>query len=60
MLELELNDFVQIGLGAFTSIVVLFIATKLMGNRQMSQLSMFDYVCVITIGSIAAEMATAQ
>ena len=54
MLELELNDFVQIGLGAFTSIVVLFIATKLMGNRQMSQLSMFDYVCGITIGSIAA------
>lgn len=60
MLELELNDFVQIGLGAFTSIVVLFIATKLMGNRQMSQLNMFDYVCGITIGSIAAEMATAQ
>ena len=60
MLELELNDFAQIGLGAFASIVVLFIATKLMGNRQMSQLSMFDYVCGITIGSIAAEMATAQ
>jgi len=53
-------DFIQIGLGALFSIAVLFVATKLMGNRQMSQLSMFDYVNSITIGSIAAEMATAQ
>ncbi len=41
-----------------SSVVVLFILTKLMGNRQMSQLSMFDYINGITIGSIAAEMAT--
>ena len=43
---------------ALASIVALFLLTKLMGNRQMSQLSMFDYVNGITIGSIAAEMAT--
>lgn len=41
------------------SIVVLFILTKLLGNKQMSQLNMFDYIIGITIGSIAAEMATA-
>jgi uncharacterized membrane protein YcaP (DUF421 family) len=29
-----------------------------MGYRQMSQMSMFDYINGITIGSIAAEMAT--
>lgn len=40
------------------SILVLFILTKLMGNREMSQLSMFDYIVGITIGSIAAEMST--
>ena len=40
------------------SVVVLFIPTKLMGYRQMSQMSMFDYINGITIGSIAAEMAT--
>lgn len=40
------------------SIVTLFILTKLMGYRQMSQMSMFDYINGITIGSIAAEMAT--
>ena len=42
------------------SIVELFILCKLMGYRQLSQLSMFDYVNGITIGSIAAEMATSQ
>lgn len=40
------------------SIIILFILTKLMGNREMSQLTMFDYITSITIGSIAAEMAT--
>lgn len=40
------------------SVIALFILTKIMGNRQMSQLSMFDYINGITIGSIAAEMAT--
>ncbi len=37
----------------------MFAITKLLGNRQMSQLSMFDYITGITIGSIGAEMATA-
>ncbi|MBR0599621.1 DUF421 domain-containing protein [Sinanaerobacter chloroacetimidivorans] len=41
------------------SIIVLFLLTKIMGNKQMSELSMFDYITGITIGSIAAEMATA-
>lgn len=40
------------------SIVTLLILTKLMGYRQISHLSMFDYINSITIGSIAAEMAT--
>lgn len=45
---------------SLASIVVLFILTKLIGYRQVSQLSMFDYINSITIGSIAAEMAIAQ
>lgn len=51
-------DFVKIILSSFFSIIVLFFLTKIIGNRQMSQLSMFDYVNGITIGSIAAEAAT--
>ena len=39
------------------SIIVLFLLTKLMGNKQLSQLSMFDYIIGISIGSIAAECA---
>ena len=41
------------------SIVVLFLLCKLTGNKQISELSMFDYINSITIGSIAAEAATA-
>ena len=41
-----------------SSLVVLFFLTKLMGNKQLSQLNVFDYINGITIGSIAAEMAT--
>lgn len=34
------------------SVATIFILTKLMGYRQMSQMSMFDYINGITIGSI--------
>lgn len=44
----------------FTSIIVLFILAKLMGNKQISQLSTFDYINGITIGSIAAELSTEE
>ena len=52
-------EFLKIIYLSFGSVVVLFLLTKLMGNREMAQLSMFDYIVSITIGSIAAEMATA-
>lgn len=51
----------EIGLVSLTtvlSLVVLFLLTKLMGARQVSQMTMFDYVEGITIGSVAAELAT--
>lgn len=40
------------------SVTALFVSVKIIGNRQMSELNMFDYINGITIGSIAAEMAT--
>lgn len=43
---------------AVVSYVVLFALTKLVGNKQISQMTMFDYISGISIGSIAAEMAT--
>ena len=41
------------------SLVVLFLLTKLIGYRQMSEMSMFDYISGITIGSFAAKLAKA-
>lgn len=52
-------DLLKIVALSFGSVIFLFILTKLMGNKEMSQLSMFDYIIGITIGSIAAEMSTA-
>lgn len=51
-------EFVYIIIMSVLSLVVLFIVTKFMGYRQISEMSFFDYVIGITIGSIAAEMAT--
>ena len=51
-------DILNIILLSLGSLIALFILTKLMGYRQMSEMSMFDYINGITIGSIAAEMAT--
>lgn len=50
-------EFLVVLLTSVLSVVVLFALTKLMGNKQISQLNMFDYITGITIGSIAAEMA---
>ncbi|MBD5148289.1 MAG: DUF421 domain-containing protein, partial [Oscillibacter sp.] len=58
---MEKELFTQAGLTALTtllSLVVLFLLTKLMGTKQVSQMTMFDYVTGITIGSAAAELAT--
>ena len=45
-------------LTALSSFATLFIAAKLIGHKQIAQLDFFDYITGITIGSIAAEMAT--
>lgn len=53
-----MRDLVTVFFASIGSIVALFFLTKLIGVRQMSQMNMFDYINGITIGSIAAEMAT--
>lgn len=52
-------DFSEIGtvtVRAISSFVTLFLATKLLGKKQISQMSLFDYVVGISIGNFAAEM----
>ncbi|MBE5941769.1 MAG: DUF421 domain-containing protein [Lachnospiraceae bacterium] len=53
-------DYITIIYQALFSSIALLILTKLMGYREVSNLSMFDYINGITIGSIAAEMAMNQ
>lgn len=53
-------DILRTALTTLFSAAVLFLVTRLLGYRQLNQLSMFDYVNGITIGSIAAELAVAK
>lgn len=39
------------------SLITLFLVTKMLGKKQVSQLSLFDYVIGISIGNFAAEMS---
>ena len=39
------------------SVILLQILTKMIGSRQISQLSFYDYIVGITVGSIAAVLA---
>ena len=51
-------DIIKIISTALLSVISLFIIAKLMGHKQVAQLDFFDYISGITIGSIAAELAT--
>lgn len=51
-----MHDLLNITMRAIISLVTLFLVTKMLGKKQVSQLSLFDYVIGISIGNFAAEM----
>ena len=51
-----MNEILTVTLRSIISLTVLFIVTKLLGKKQVSQLSLFDYVIGISIGNFAAEI----
>ena len=51
-------DIIKVILSTLLSAIVIFITAKIMGHKQVGQLDFFDYITGITIGSIAAELAT--
>lgn len=51
-------DFIKLILTTLLSVISLFLIAKIMGHKQVAQLDFFDYINGITIGSIAAELAT--
>ena len=46
----------QVALRGVGSLAALFVLTRLMGRKQVAQLTFFDYIIGISIGSIAAEV----
>lgn len=51
-------EVVQVVVTSLVSLVAMFLMTRLSGKRQIAQMSPFDYVNSVTVGSIAAELAT--
>lgn len=51
-------QWMELTLRVFVSYLVLLVMTRFMGKKQLSQLTFFNYVTGITIGSMAASLAT--
>ena len=49
-------ELFEIFIRAILSLFILFIITKIIGKKQVSELCLFDYVIGISIGNFAAEM----
>ena len=53
---MDFNEAFMVIPRSFISIACLFVVTKIIGKRQISELSLFDYVIGISIGNFIAEM----
>lgn len=53
-------ELILILIRSIAAFLLLFLMTRLMGKKQISQLTFFDYCVGITIGSIAATMSVDQ
>ncbi|MGC4377463.1 DUF421 domain-containing protein [Fictibacillus sp. Mic-4] len=54
----NLPGWLDICVRSIAFLVALFLLTKWLGKKQIAQLSFFEYITGITIGSIAAEVST--
>ena len=55
-MNIDFSELFDVTVRAISSLVTLFLVTKMLGKKQVSQLSLFDYVVGISIGNFAAEM----
>ena len=46
----DILEILKVIITSAVSLIVLFLLTKLVGNKQLSELNMFDYIVSITIG----------
>lgn len=56
IMNTNLYEIGVVSLRALFSLITLFLITKMIGRKQVSELSLFDYVISISIGNFAAEM----
>ena len=55
-MNFQFDELLIVLVRGFISFACLFLITKLLGKKQVSQLSLFDYVIGISIGNFAAEI----
>jgi uncharacterized membrane protein YcaP (DUF421 family) len=55
---MDMPSWIDIVIRSFIFLALLFFMTKILGKKQISELSFFEYVSGITIGSIAGEAIT--
>jgi len=51
-------EWLQIAFRAFGAIIALFVLTRILGKKQISQLTFFEYITGITIGDLAGFIST--
>ncbi len=52
-----MNEYLLIAIRTFLSFIILLMLARIMGKKQISQLTFFDYVVGIGIGDMASSMA---
>jgi uncharacterized membrane protein YcaP (DUF421 family) len=52
-----MNETINVIFRTILVLIILFFLFKIMGKKQVSQMSMFDYITGITIGSIVADIS---
>ena len=53
-------QWLEVMVRSVSFLTILFLVTKIIGKRQIAQLSFFEYIAGITIGSIVAEASLAR
>ena len=51
------NELIEVALRTILVLIILFVLTKIMGKKQLSQMNFYDYLIGITIGSIASDIS---
>ncbi|MDD2377512.1 MAG: DUF421 domain-containing protein [Bacilli bacterium] len=55
-MDFNFNEVIDVIIRGIIALTTLFLVTKMVGKKQISELSLFDYVIGISIGNFAAEM----